>query len=107
LNPVETRESGFANLAQYSQVTYQCTKKKDGEKGVVVVREKPEDNEAIIDWLSRLPVDIEYRGERLAAIRPEGFPAASEGRTRLVNIGAEDCAGEAPGWPLRPLYRHF
>ena len=55
---------GLRNLAQYSQVTYQCTKKKDGEQGACVVRERPEDQDAIVDWLSRLPVDIESRGER-------------------------------------------
>ena len=61
------------NLAQYSQVTYKCTKKRDGEQGACVVRERPDDDEAIVDWLSRLPLDLEYRGERLAAVALKVF----------------------------------
>ena len=61
------------NLAAYSQVSYMCTRKKDNEQGACVVRERPEDHEAIIDWLSRLPIDVDYRGERLAAITHKVF----------------------------------
>ena len=56
------------NLAEYSQLSYRCCKKVDGEVGLCTVRERPQDSEDIIQWLARLPRDIEYNGERLAAI---------------------------------------
>ena len=56
------------NLGEYSQVSYRCSRKMDGERGTCVVRERPSDCQEIIEWLSKLPRQIEYHGERLAAI---------------------------------------
>ena len=36
------------NLAEYSQLSYRCCKKKDGEVGLCTVRERPQDSEDIM-----------------------------------------------------------
>ena len=56
------------NLAEYSQLSYRCCKSKDGEVGLCIVRERPQDSNDIIQWLAKLPREIEYNGERLASI---------------------------------------
>jgi hypothetical protein len=33
------------NLAEYSQLSYRCCKKKDGDTGLCVVRERPDDSD--------------------------------------------------------------
>ena len=61
------------NLAEYSQITYRCCKKVDGTTGICTVRERPADSDEIIKWLANLPREIEYNGERLAAITLKAF----------------------------------
>ena len=61
------------NMAEYSQLSYRCTKKADGEVGLCTVRERPQDSDDIVRWLARLPREIEYNGERLAAISLKVF----------------------------------
>ena len=60
-------------LAEYSQLSYCCCKKKDGGVGLCTVRERPPDSEDIAQWLAKLPREIEYNGERLAAITLKVF----------------------------------
>jgi hypothetical protein len=61
------------NLAEYSQLSYRCSKTDGNEAGMCVVRERPPDADEITEWLKMLPIEIEYNGERLAAITLKVF----------------------------------
>ena len=63
------------NLAEYNQITYRCCQKVDGTSGICTVRERPADCDEISKWLKKLPREIEYSGERLAAITLKVFVA--------------------------------
>ena len=47
---------------------YQCTKAKDGQTGLCVVKEAIEHADALAGWLERLPRQVEWHFERLPAL---------------------------------------
>ena len=73
---------GLRDLATIQSLTYHCVKSLDGCSGACRIRELPPDAHEIQAWLQALPVDVEYRGQRLPSITQEVFLALLKAERR-------------------------
>jgi hypothetical protein len=89
------------DLTTVSQLSYQCVKAVDGCTGLCRIREEPPHASAMVEWLARLPVEAEYRGERLPALSLSVFLAllkakrrtpSAEEQTKLLEQHDHRCA---------------
>ena len=89
------------DLTTVSQLSYQCVKAVDGCTGLCRIREEPPYASAMVEWLARLPVEAEYRGERLPALSLSVFLAllkakrrtpSAEEQTKLLEQHDHRCA---------------
>ena len=68
LNAGKSPKITIRALGVMSSLTVRCVQAVDGAVGECVLRQRPEEHEAIQAWLRRLDAGIEWRGERLPSI---------------------------------------
>ena len=74
------------DMTTVGQLSYQCVQAVDGCTGLCRIREEPPYARECEEWLQNLPLDMQYRGERLPALALNVFleraaPRAQRSRT--------------------------
>ena len=69
-------------MTTVGKLSYQCVKAVDGCTGLCRIREEPPHASAMVRWLEHLPLDAEYRGERLPALALSVFLALLKAKRR-------------------------
>jgi 5-methylcytosine-specific restriction endonuclease McrA len=69
-------------MVDIGSLSYLCTQPLDGCRGMCVIRQLPQDADAIQRWLAALPVQLEYRGEGLPSITERIFNALLKSERR-------------------------
>ena len=70
------------DMTTVGQLSYQCVQAVDGCTGLCRIREEPPHASLMAEWLERLPLDLEYRGERLPALALSVFLALLNAKRR-------------------------
>jgi hypothetical protein len=72
---------------------YQCTKAKDGQTGVCVVKEAIPDAKKLEEWLQRLPRQVDWHAERLPALTHKALNELLKAEHLRNQTGAQCAAG--------------
>ena len=86
---LESGRSPKVTLRDYttiSQLSYVCVKARDGCSGICRLREEPQYASAMVDWLSRLPLNRDYCGERLPSLSLSVFEELLRAKRRSPTL---------------------